>query len=155
MVIWRVGAKCTARIVISIAAATHAELPQPVKSEPKLDSTFLETCRLALLELRARLTTEVHRGEQSILDAAQLSGESSHLPTHAADQDSGAVESNVVTTEQQAELLAAVNEALERVAEGTYGQCQRCGGGIAPLRLEAIPYTPFCFPCAEKLEAEG
>ena len=120
-----------------------------------MDPNFLETCRTALLELRARLTAEVHSGEQSILEAAQLSGENSHLPTHAADQDSGAVENNVVTTEQQAELLAAVSEALERVAAGTFGQCQRCGGAIAPLRLEAIPYTPFCFPCAEKLEAEG
>jgi len=104
--------------------------------------------------LRERLTVEVHNGERSIVEAAQDSGDGSHLPTHAADQDSGAVESNMMTTERQAEILDAVNEALDRVTTGVYGLCQQCGQPIAPLRLEAIPYTPFCYPCAEKLEGE-
>jgi len=119
-----------------------------------LDPSILDACLAELRALRERLTAEVHRGEQSIVEAAQASADGSHLPTHAADQDSGAVESNMATTEQQAEILNAMNEALDRVTAGVYGLCQRCGGPIAPLRLEAIPYTPYCYPCAEKLESE-
>ena len=119
-----------------------------------MDPSTLKACLAELQALRKRLTVEVHHGEQSIVEAAQVSADGSHLPTHAADQDSGAVESNMMTTEQQADILNSVTEALSRIAAGEYGLCQNCGGPIAPLRLEAIPYTPFCYPCAEKLEGQ-
>jgi RNA polymerase-binding transcription factor DksA len=125
---------------------------QTIEEIAALDSSFLETCRAELVALRSRLTAEVQSGEQSIVEAAQVSSDGSHLPTHAADQDSGAVESNMMTTEGQAGILDAVNEALERVTTGVFGLCQHCGAPVAPMRLEAIPYTPYCFPCAEKLE---
>jgi RNA polymerase-binding transcription factor DksA len=46
--------------------------------------------------------------------------------------------------------LAAIGEcqdALARVEDGTFGACQRCGGSIAPARLEAIPSTRHCVDC--------
>jgi RNA polymerase-binding transcription factor DksA len=118
-----------------------------------MDPKLLEEFKRNLLELRERLSTEVQSGEQAIVDAAQAP-EGSHLPTHAADFDSGAVESNVATTQQQTKILQAVDAALERVHAGTYGDCVQCGRVIAPLRLEAIPYTSFCFECANRLEGE-
>ncbi|MCU1570038.1 MAG: DNA-binding protein [Naasia sp.] len=45
--------------------------------------------------------------------------------------------------------LAAVAAARARVAEGTYGTCIRCGGPIAPGRLEARPWTDRCVACAD------
>ena len=119
-----------------------------------MDQQVLEDCKQKLHELRERLTTEVQSGEQSILEAAQSPGDGSHLPTHAADQDSGGVENNVATTLQQTQMLQAVDAALARVSAGVYGVCEECAGRIAPLRLEAIPYTPYCFDCASKLEGE-
>ena len=44
--------------------------------------------------------------------------------------------------------LAAVDDALDRVAAGTYGVCETCGGEIAPERLEAIPGARTCISCA-------
>ena len=118
-----------------------------------MDSKLLEECKRALLDLRARLTSEVQSGEQAIVEAAQAP-EGSHLPTHAADFDSGAVESNVATTQQQTKILQEVGAALERIGAGNYGACDECGRVIAPLRLEAIPYTAFCFDCANRLEGD-
>lgn len=46
--------------------------------------------------------------------------------------------------DQSSTGLAAVESALRRIAEGTYGQCQVCGAPIAEGRLEARPWTPFC-----------
>jgi DnaK suppressor protein len=37
--------------------------------------------------------------------------------------------------------------AFDRVADGTYGTCCRCGEEIAPERLAADPATPFCADC--------
>lgn len=41
-------------------------------------------------------------------------------------------------------LLRQVREALQRIAEGTYGQCAVDGGPIEEARLEAVPWTPYC-----------
>jgi len=49
-------------------------------------------------------------------------------------------------------LLAKVEEALRRLAEGTYGRCEACGQAIAPERLQAVPYTTLCFACKKEQE---
>lgn len=38
--------------------------------------------------------------------------------------------------------------ALERVKQGTYGKCVKCGTDIAPARLEAVPHAFHCIKCA-------
>ena len=49
--------------------------------------------------------------------------------------------------------LADVLAALERMEEGTYGQCVDCGQEIGLSRLKAIPYTLRCIEFAEEAEA--
>lgn len=44
--------------------------------------------------------------------------------------------------------LEALDAARERVEDGTYDQCERCGGAIAPERLDALPATRHCTSCA-------
>jgi DnaK suppressor protein len=44
--------------------------------------------------------------------------------------------------------LAAVQEALDRIDDGTYGLCQSCRQPIAEARLEAMPETRWCIGCA-------
>lgn len=44
--------------------------------------------------------------------------------------------------------LAEVEAAIERLAAGTYGVCERCGQPIAPARLEARPTARTCIGCA-------
>jgi DnaK suppressor protein len=48
--------------------------------------------------------------------------------------------------------LALVRLALERLQDGTYGQCLHCGRAIGDKRLEALPWTPYCIDCQEKIE---
>jgi DnaK suppressor protein len=50
---------------------------------------------------------------------------------------------------EQARLhLAEVDAAIERVRVGSYGTCERCGGPVAPGRLEARPVARTCITCA-------
>jgi DnaK suppressor protein len=49
-------------------------------------------------------------------------------------------------------LLGLINEALERIADGSYGECVECGGEMQPKRLEAVPWARHCIPCQEKQE---
>ena len=47
-----------------------------------------------------------------------------------------------------AATLADVERAIAKLADGSYGLCDRCGEAISPERLEAIPWTPLCIRCA-------
>ncbi|MGH9134218.1 MAG: TraR/DksA family transcriptional regulator [Ilumatobacteraceae bacterium] len=42
----------------------------------------------------------------------------------------------------------AAERAVARFEDGTYGRCVRCGGAIAPERLEAIPDAELCVSCS-------
>ncbi|HET8560500.1 MAG TPA: TraR/DksA C4-type zinc finger protein [Marmoricola sp.] len=50
--------------------------------------------------------------------------------------------------EQAQEHLTAVDKALVRLEEGSYGVCERCGGPIPEGRLEARPTASTCVACA-------
>ncbi len=48
------------------------------------------------------------------------------------------------------EALSEVEQALQRLAAGTYGRCERCGNEISPARLEAMPAARLCIACASR-----
>ena len=57
------------------------------------------------------------------------------------------------TLEENAEhLLSAIDGALQRIEEGTYGTCRTCGQEIGAERLDALPYTVQCIDCKRKEE---
>lgn len=49
--------------------------------------------------------------------------------------------------------LTQVRSALERLEEGSFGECQQCGNPIGEKRLEAVPWTSYCISCQEKIES--
>ncbi len=48
--------------------------------------------------------------------------------------------------------LTQVRSALDRLEDGTFGECLHCGNMIGEKRLEALPWTPYCIGCQEKIE---
>ena len=50
------------------------------------------------------------------------------------------------------QLLQLVEEALNRIREGAYGECVNCGNELNAKRLEAVPWTRYCINCQEKVE---
>ena len=46
--------------------------------------------------------------------------------------------------------VAEIDQALERLDEGTYGRCLACGTAIPAERLEAVPWAALCVPCSAK-----
>ncbi len=79
--------------------------------------------------------------------------------SHSLTYDPNFADSSQVTAERgEVEALAAklretleeVQEALGKLAGGSYGTCESCGQPIAPVRLEAMPATRYCINCASK-----
>lgn len=56
----------------------------------------------------------------------------------------------VGTAEQLAVMRTDVVRALEKIEEGTYGLCDRCGASIPDERLEARPWSVLCVSCASR-----
>ena len=54
--------------------------------------------------------------------------------------------------ENERTRLKEVDEALDRIANETYGSCEECGGPISLKRLEVRPVAKYCVPCLTKLE---
>jgi RNA polymerase-binding protein DksA len=54
--------------------------------------------------------------------------------------------------ENSEQVLRAIDHALERIEEGTFGICETCGQPISEERLEAIPYATQCIDCRRKGE---
>jgi len=55
--------------------------------------------------------------------------------------------------EQLRQRTADLEDAVERLEEGTYGICESCGRPIDIERLEALPQTRLCIDCAREKEA--
>jgi len=54
--------------------------------------------------------------------------------------------------EMESETLKKIDEALQRLEEGSYGVCVECGQKIAEARLRALPFANACRECQEQRE---
>jgi DnaK suppressor protein len=70
----------------------------------------------------------------------------------ALDTDYGVVNSQLAQTESRE--LVAIETALLRMREGTYGLCEDCGREIPLARLQALPYATSCVHCQRRLETQ-
>lgn len=93
--------------------------------------------------LKAR-KSELERRLRKIEDDLDQPG-SSDVSEHAIE----VVEDEVMEGVGQAGLaeLKAIDAALERIDNGTYGTCVRCGGPISEARLNAVPHAALCEDC--------
>jgi len=86
------------------------------------------------------------------LESVDADRSSVTLSDHA-DAMADAERSNLVLGNSRT-LLEQVNAALQRLDDGTYGFCQRCGKPIGERRLEALPYALYDLECQEIVERE-
>jgi DnaK suppressor protein len=111
-----------------------------------------------LLALRARLRGDVNQMADTALkqSRSEASGDLSRMPIHMADigSDNFEQEFTLSLIESDGSTLAMIETSLERIEEGTYGQCDDCGAKIPKTRLHAIPYATLCVHCAEKQERQ-
>jgi RNA polymerase-binding protein DksA len=120
---------------------------------------MIETDRFRerLLEERRRVLAAIDN--LHVENPGSLEDETGELVSGSADQHPADTATETfdrelaVTLVDNAEsVLAAIEQALARIEEGTYGICVNCGKPIAPERLEALPYAELCIDCKRELE---
>lgn len=126
-------------------------------SEPGQDSTAPASSAAHLAELRELLTEDRARAVEriaslsrdftSIVEEAQLTAtDDEHDPEGSTIAFERSQTSALLTA--ATERVADVDAALARIADGSYGHCERCGEPIAHERLLARPTTRTCIACA-------
>lgn len=121
-----------------------------------VDKAKLMDYKKRLLEERKDLLGQIKFiDEQGLGEALEDSiSELSTYDNHPADIGSEVFErsKDFALREHAMISLTAVDDALERIDEGSYGICDVCGREIAPERLEARPSTTICRDCKEAEE---
>lgn len=118
----------------------------------------LKEYRKMLLERRAILMGDVEKLEgEALKTGSEASGDLSTLPLHMADMGTDSNEQDITLglMESENEERQEIDEALERIDNGTFGVCEDCEKNIPKTRLKAIPWTCLCITCKSKEEEEG
>ncbi|MCY3763248.1 MAG: TraR/DksA C4-type zinc finger protein [Gemmatimonadetes bacterium] len=85
-------------------------------------------------------------------DAQESSEDRSAYSLHMADRGTDAMEreKNLLLAQREGNYIDYLDEALRRIADGTFGICRVCGGEIGRPRLEAVPTATQCIACKSK-----
>jgi DnaK suppressor protein len=114
----------------------------------------LDQLKAALLEERKRVTHAIEYLHEE--NPGSLEDETGDVAPddHLGDLATATFDRELdYTLEENAEeILAAIDGALARMEEGTYGICQSCGRPISADRLEAIPWATRCIDCQRREE---
>jgi RNA polymerase-binding protein DksA len=116
----------------------------------------LQKFKKLLLKEREKLTKEMKHIQQDSLGKShkEATGDLSSYTYHMADMatDNYGIDFSLdrVSTEQK--LLYLIDEALARIEDGTYGDCEQCKKKIAHERLEAVSHAILCIDCQSKEE---
>lgn len=112
---------------------------------------FLKKARDTLHEMRTQLLrnvqTELQEGREQTKDEG--------MDTYDLASDARDREINLILTDRDRDKVQAIDDALARVDEGTYGACESCESDIAEGRLEALPFTRLCINCQAEREREA
>jgi DnaK suppressor protein len=108
----------------------------------------IEKLRTTLLRRRDALARSI-RGDMKLLREyhSEASGD---ILDNAADTAQDEVNSRLL--EVESDELRAIEGAIERLKDGTYGTCQECGKPIPVRRLQAVPYVVDCIDCRRLAE---
>jgi RNA polymerase-binding protein DksA len=113
-----------------------------------------EHFRKRLLDERARVQEAIQYLHEE--NPGSIEDETQEIPSdnHPADFATVTVDREIDYTleENEERVLAAIDAALKRIDDGTFGTCRTCGQPIAVERLEALPYTTQCIDCKRKEE---
>lgn len=118
----------------------------------KLTQDDIRQFEAMLLERRRTLLDDFRALEE---EEAQSASETSAVSTHLADlgSDRASSDVNLGVQESTSSEIREIDEALERIRDGSFGLCESCDQPIAKGRLEAIPYARLCIPC--KMQEES
>ena len=159
----KVRSEATAAVIekpVSMAVSPLAAKPKESAKEREARERRREALQQMLLQKRQEILKEIEGSlGQSLTEDQQRRLESARDVGDQALMDLDR-ELGISLMEMRNRRRQAIDEALTRLNEGTYGICAECGVEISERRLEAVPFAKLCVECQareellEKIEKE-
>jgi DnaK suppressor protein len=108
----------------------------------KMFERLLQGQRRELIEDAGKKVTELTDQDESFADPGDRASWESESTRDLRIRD------------RERKLVEKIDEALARIVDGTFGECEECGELIGIGRLRARPVTTYCIACKEEQEAE-
>jgi DnaK suppressor protein len=109
----------------------------------------LERFKQLLLNKKSDLIAVVHKTENY---GREADAESETMDIADKASSSYTKEFMFSKSNSDRQLIQMVADALERIDQGTYGECLNCGADVEFKRLEAVPWARLCRACQELVE---
>ena len=127
--------------------------PTEVKSSTKIkpeytDDVSIQKYVVGGCGLQVQGTNLMHLSRDYIYDGT-LGADERSVDQAASEYERQSLVHQAATARQ---MLKNLTQALERMRQGTFGECTECGGDIELKRLEAIPWARYCVRCQEARE---
>ena len=126
--------------------------PKPALYSPE----WMEYFRHLINERRKEIMREIGYLRESSMEQTSdtYSGDSSTYSYHMADQGTDAQEREkaFLFASREGKMLTLLDQAEERMSNGTYGYCMDTNAPIEFRRLEAIPHAKLCIEAKRRLE---
>ena len=120
-----------------------------MKKTDKTNATF-NLLRARLESERKRLIEEMEQIKSTMRPADERREGSPFGKREEEATESYELERRLTLEKSIREQLAAVEHAIQKFDDGTYGLCDSCGKPIPPERLEALPQATLCLDCKER-----
>src|ERR671919_1069535 len=121
------------------------------EKEKKQRKEFLKQATEMLLDTKKQLLKEMQDRVKGETEGIKDDGRD----TYDLASDERDREINFILNDREREKLLAIDEALQRIKEKTYGICESCEGEIQLGRLKVLPFTRLCVKCQEENERES
>lgn len=105
------------------------------------DTEISTSKKQQLDEIRALLTREYDTQTARLRELEEINADTG---------DPAQVHDRVALVAATRQSLEQIKGALQRIEDGTYGQCEKCGKAIPVERLQVLPHARFCVPCQER-----
>jgi len=100
----------------------------------------IDALKQKLLQKRRDLQANIASLEDEARDSGEAEVRDSTDDATAAQGTSESLQEDAI----ESETLTQVEDALQRIEDGTYGKCSDCARPIEPARLEAVPWAAYC-----------
>lgn len=121
------------------------------EKEKKQRRDFLKQAADTLQETKKQLLKEMQGRVKEETEGVKDEGRD----TYDLASDERDREINFILNDREREKLHAIDEALQRIKDKTYGICESCEGEIHLGRLKVLPFTRLCVKCQEETEKEN
>jgi DnaK suppressor protein len=122
-----------------------------LEKEKKQRKEFLKQASEMLEEMKRQLMREMHGRVKEETEGVKDEGRD----TYDLASDERDREINFILNDREREKLVAIDDALQRIADKTYGICESCEGEIHLGRLKILPFTRLCVKCQDENEKEA